>query len=502
MPDWDIYELIDSVMQDEKLKGSGNDGKVYRDEPILRPASQIPRPQNIKSAVPEKIQEMKRIAYSDEMIWKPREYIFYVQAKFMEDYEDDYKYYGRFDMLYPTYSAMNTEQLRGYFTWRTQLRKGGEVTPERSFIFLYIYEILNGIGTSNAGDGLKKLTEIRDKYAGDSTVRYYLNRWIRDHIIYNRLPAAELIEADKGYDSALSVLQGYADEDDNVLFPAIQRLSGYNFEASTFYKDYPEDFQTVACGVYRKLSEYNASHNKKTLFEKYFGKRVKCVYNMFSGAVFYDRNQGDSLDYEVNDMQRYEYRNGVWYSDMFQGDRTYSKQLYELIRAVDHLMRQKYDYRHKLGGCTATKIETKLIESETDSLIEHHKREEAARIDIDISKLGGIRQAAELTRDKLIVDEEEISETEDEIQAEPSDAGSGQPETPLDVAEYRFMQCLLYGGDHNAASKKAGTMPSLLADKINEKLFDLFDDTVIDFSGGEPELIEDYIDELKGMIHE
>ena len=87
-------------------------------------------------------------------------------------------------------------------------------------------------------------------------------------------------------------------------------------------------------------------------------------------------------------------------------------------------------------------------------------------------------------------------------QAEPADAGLGQPETPLDAAEYRFMQCLLYGGDHNAAAKKAGTMSSLLADKINEKLFDLFDDTVIDFSGGEPELIEDYIDELKGMIHE
>ena len=72
-------------------------------------------------------------------------------------------------------------------------------------------------------------------------------------------------------------------------------------------------------------------------------------------------------------------------------------------------------------------------------------------------------------------------------------------QTPLDDTEYRFMQCLLYGGDYNILIKK-GVMLSVIADSVNEKLFDEFGDTVIEFVGETPELIEDYADDLKGMI--
>ena len=43
---------------------------------------------------------------------------------------------------------------------------------------------------------------------------------------------------------------------------------------------------------------------------------------------------------------------------------------------------------------------------------------------------------------------------------------------------------------------------SVVADSVNEKLFDLIGDTAIIFDGDNPELIEDYIDELKGIISE
>ena len=43
-------------------------------------------------------------------------------------------------------------------------------------------------------------------------------------------------------------------------------------------------------------------------------------------------------------------------------------------------------------------------------------------------------------------------------------------------------------------------MVSILADSINEKLFDSVGDTVIEFSGDTPVIIGDYSDELKTMI--
>ncbi len=61
---------------------------------------------------------------------------------------------------------------------------------------------------------------------------------------------------------------------------------------------------------------------------------------------------------------------------------------------------------------------------------------------------------------------------------------------------------MLYNGDPSEAAQRCGKMVSILADSVNEKLFDNFGDTVIDFSGDEPVLIEDYTDELKTMIPE
>ena len=43
-------------------------------------------------------------------------------------------------------------------------------------------------------------------------------------------------------------------------------------------------------------------------------------------------------------------------------------------------------------------------------------------------------------------------------------------------------------------------MVSVLADGINEKLFDLFSDTVLLLNGDSAELIEDYTEELKEIV--
>ena len=59
---------------------------------------------------------------------------------------------------------------------------------------------------------------------------------------------------------------------------------------------------------------------------------------------------------------------------------------------------------------------------------------------------------------------------------------------------------LLYGGDWAAVLRPCGVLASVAADAVNEKLFDIFGDTVIVFEDDDPVLLEDYIDELKGMF--
>ncbi len=141
-----------------------------------------------------------------------------------------------------------------------------------------------------------------------------------------------------------------------------------------------------------------------------------------------------------------------------------------------------------------------LIVKETDLLYEKRKIAEAPKIEIDLSQLDSIRKAAEITRDKLIV--EEVTPDITEMQSsEPETVQEAENDSPLDAEESAFLKALLNGGDWKEQARAAGRMCSILADSINEKLFDLFGDTVIDFSDETPVLIEDYTDELKGMFH-
>ena len=61
--------------------------------------------------------------------------------------------------------------------------------------------------------------------------------------------------------------------------------------------------------------------------------------------------------------------------------------------------------------------------------------------------------------------------------------------------------CCLLTGESYKPLTDAGHMLSVLADEINENLYDEFGDTVIETNEtGIPVLVEDYIDDLKGML--
>ena len=82
---------------------------------------------------------------------------------------------------------------------------------------------------------------------------------------------------------------------------------------------------------------------------------------------------------------------------------------------------------------------------------------------------------------------------------EPEPDEAANVALPLNEDELHLLRCLLYGGDLNWV-QASGRMLSVLVDGINDNLFDLFGDTVLELNSS-PQLIEDYIDELKEMIH-
>lgn len=200
----DVRELIERINASERLRGSSHfSSAVYRNEPIITTGRQM------ASYLPERYHEMRKISRWQEGSprgrWLSDAELFYRQARFMEDFEDDCPYHGDFTAYYPTYTSMSDRQLRGYFTWRAAVRRGDVQEAPLSFAYVYLYELINGIGTKDALDGFHKLEGFWQTYrAFAPSIDRYVRTWLRDYVVYHGLDPALLGDsADIAFDRAL-----------------------------------------------------------------------------------------------------------------------------------------------------------------------------------------------------------------------------------------------------------------------------------------------------------
>lgn len=491
----DPEKIISVVMNDEKLLNSKSfQNRVYKDEPILKTAARLYKPKT-----PERIEQMKKIAFSPDAYWKTSAWLFYTQGKFMEDYEDNYNYDADFSGFYTTYRDLTAQQLRGYFSWRTKVRNGIIAKTSSPYAYIYSYELINEIGTKSLMDGFNKLKNFGMQYKQfSSELSRIIESWLIDYAAYYQIDTAVLHDNEIIlHDEMLIALKNWEKFDDDDIFDALCNLSDYNIYESSCFADHADKFRKTAVNSFKRLSEYFRDNRKKSLFANYCGNLKKSKYHIFESAVFYDRTPLRSFCYKINEIRIISCLNGAWSCESYPYKEK-NKHIGDFLKSVDSILRERFGYSEKLECEDVSKVAVSIIQREADKIIVQKSETGTKKIEIDISKLEDIRKASEMTRDKLIV-EEAYDESEAIPEINPPE-NSAMDDTPLNTPEYEFLKTLLYGGDWIKAAESVQSMPSILADAVNEKLFDRFGDTVIDFSGDVPELIEDYIDELKGMI--
>ena len=464
--------------------------KIYQDEPIPKTAI------SAAGAMPPRYRKMRNLASGYDLCRQSDTMIFYQQARLMEDFEDEFDFTGEFIRYFPTYQAMNDRQLRGYFSWRTRVRRGIVEPTSLSFVFVYLYELLNQIGTGSPEEGFHTLKNFWRAYREiDAKIDHYVKLWLKDYAVYHNLDRTlleDVLETD--FDKAALTLLNYQSHSADEVFRALHSLSSYNLENSRFFRQYPDDVKAVVYHVFARLSDYYGKNRKNSLCEKFFGKIYASSYYMFRSAVFYDKLKRQDFVYEINDIHKYHCRNGRWSCERFLCYKGKIQQTGALLKIIDFLMRQKYHFKSGLKAEKITKLYQDIINQEIEKYQADQKRRALPRIEIDVSRLQTIRQAALETQSKLLVEALEDA-------GEPDT--SGEPGVPanrfnLSDAEYRLLSGLLYGKTDGAPA--AGQLLSVTIDAINEKLFDEFGDTVIAYDGEKPELIEDYVAELKGII--
>lgn len=93
-----------------------------------------------------------------------------------------------FHSYWPTYDQMRPEQYQWYFYWRSEVRNGLYPVTDLSYLFVYIYELINGIGWVHPSDGWEQLNKVWQAYRKQHLkLDNYMREWLYDFATLHQL---------------------------------------------------------------------------------------------------------------------------------------------------------------------------------------------------------------------------------------------------------------------------------------------------------------------------
>lgn len=337
----------------------------------------------------------------------------------------------------------------------------------------------------------------------------------------------------------------------HAVFRAICCLSSRDPSKSPYYRKHAEDLEEVCVRSYAAVCRFYMQNGKRMLLETMYGGKDNFLYYMFQTAIFYDRLHYDNYTYAADASHVFVCHDGRWTCERYLFLKKKDPFLGDVMREAERNLRELTGYTAKLTKKIVSSALAEVIAQTVEAYLEEKREAARPKVHIQLDKLGEIRQNAAHTRNQLIVDDAEFvdpiaalhtgvntlpaghgpditsvltsgitsdrtdpgkraaeEDTKEEVggsvlpsaQMKVDDsAPDTQDSSILTPAQKDFLRELLAGGDGKAyvhAHPELGSV-SLLADDINEALFDQIGDTVIEVDGDTPTLINDYREDVE-----
>lgn len=302
----------------------------------------------------------------------------------------------------PTYDNMEQSQKAWYFYWRTEVRNENYIDTDLSYIFVYIYELLNGIGWNEAKEGYDKLMVLWMKYRERyPKLDHYLFTWTFDFARQHDLEYIEpnLNDVQLPYQQSIKDILVDKHSEDRPLklsFALVDSLCDYSLTGSKFYKDGHQLLMQEA--IPRVISLVDASLLKKKnrgILSLYGPNRTrKQEYYLFQSAICPDANK--KIDISVK---------------AYTSSQKLRAYINEIVRFSENTLRAIYGCRGRLRGVTVEEETALLIEKflkkEYSPLTTEEKGGSAGRIGIELNfnSIDELRSQSNAVRDALEVSE-------------------------------------------------------------------------------------------------
>ena len=530
------------------VNGTAVAAAAARNVSAAQPVRPQPVGQRMADPVRQKIYDMRSLAAGNPYAMKDAS-LFYRQAKFMEDFTDDFSESEAFSIYYPCYQLMGYRQLRTYFTWRTKVRRGEKRPVAVSYIFLYIYELLSNIGTTSYTDGLDKLLAVWNAYReSEPDLDKYLPRWLKDYHIYYPLPHSfmdfvekhalwkfylELLSADAGAEGSLAIWR---------------RISSYDIAKSSFYNAgneeiYSDCFYAVLNGVRELFAERNVRFENLFIYNT---PQQASPWHPFPRALFHPWLPQPDRQVTMPGQEIYTCKDGHWTTNISMRYAGRKEVVGYLMKRTEACLRQALGYKYKLAADpSAAFLSLKKIKwldvtlADLDGVIEKsvadfHRDMNRTVVTVNHDNLARIRDEALGTQHRLTVPEDDApqsagavrlagsgaaQETQQQtLQQQPQQQQTQQTQSPqpalsgvvadswaalkdaLSAAELQALALALrHNGDIKAFADESRLMPELLADSINEKAVDHIGDNLLEM-GEAMAIYDEYKENVAEMV--
>ena len=496
---------------------------VVEEQPVPEPAEPIEF-----DPIRARFVEMRRLAQDWEF---KQNRAFYSQARFMVDFTDDYDQVAPMEGYHPVYQKMNYEQLRTYFTWRTQVRQGNIQPTSVAYAFVYLYELLCQIGVDSPQDGLDKILSFWHSYqAFDATLDPYMIEWLKDYHIYF---SAALKQSFTDFAQEQGLQVHYPEVfvyeiDESNFWSLYTNISNYNIEGSMYYTpDKAPMIQACFYFLLTRLQEVIEASGKR--FEDLIFHSSKDMHwRPFNRAVFYQKKLCIASPVILSPRESYHV-----VQESLRRSSTFISSSGEYF--IGYLLKEmESNLRDLTGGRVITAKTYKvhhLLRKLSEIGIEfpdfvqlavrafYHKWTHQP-VKVELNNLGKVREEALEIQEKLIVPEDEpvsvvavkqvvTAETPSPAVVTPLDEPStaGAPTSPweqlkeaLTPVEREALSLVLAGQPIEAFAREKFIMLEVLVDGINEKAMDHVGDALLELDETVT-LYEEYTDDVRKMVN-
>ncbi|MEI2285212.1 TerB N-terminal domain-containing protein [Paenibacillus polysaccharolyticus] len=364
-----------------------------------------------------------------------------------------------FMSYWPTYGVMNDAQLKWYLYWRTQVRQERYPDVDLSYLFVHVYELINGIGWLHPEDGYHQLKQLWLNYRERlPQLHVYMQEWMVDYVMVHDLQALlhDVMMLSDGYlpaslmDKELErVLQ------DNVAEVTLDMLKwyfDYDVTLNAFYRDGGKEWmERYVPKVMAVMDSYLQRTQQRGLLPELESKAEQTVKRtLFHKAVYDESIYGRFVTFTHVPLIL---------------EREFVRRLIGIYRCTENKLRELLGFRGRLRGKTLEPELASVIERylERAFAMEQAEAVTAPVIQIDTAKLTSLQKDSEYVRKALSIEDSAHSES-DNAESDLEENADENERHGMDEPLFQEQQ----GGSLSILDN--GSQPSMSSDRWNEVL--------------------------------